>query len=824
MLKRYSILFFILLLIGFVSYNIFVKFGENVKFHEKPVDYFPENPGFFMVVEDFSKTLDHFSSSSMIWSSIADDTINNKIVKFKQKLNEVVDDSICNKLFLEGNTFFAFYNCNGKNEWLIVKNIFSKEGDIYPDSSVKRDLFNSFYLLNNSPFLAISSNDSLLQEFNSNYRLKNKAGKSLKENMSFSSKTTKISCLLNISQLKRMNVKLFETSFIKEYIDLLKTKNWIQFDINYNPKEIEIIGISDEENEIKLPAPNYFSFSELLPDNIEFLSKKMVSFQIDTMAQENISLQTLSFKFMDNIQNKKNEILIIENPVDSGFYSSFLSKILLDSMAKNMSYSNYRMINRMFLKDYFNDYSFNNKYAFSGDYCLIISSIESKKELDYMLAHKSQKKIDKAILDINNNKEYDQAQSLYVYQSKKEINEKLYKSNLNSFLPAFFNSISGISWSINNFSNRVHHGISIKKSESKKSEKNILWKLKLPTISWGPYTLKNHRTGTKDIVVLDTLNTFYLIGANGKIKWSKSLSSPIIGKIKQIDAYKNNKYQMIFNTQKEVHILDVLGNEIDDFPIKLPYNANNEIAVFDYDNNNDYRFILAAKNGVIYNYNLFGERVEGWKYPKLKGEITHPLTHFAINGKDYIFSLKNNGKLSLLNRKGEVRYSINNTISSNQSSNFYINKSFTIDSSSLIFEDTLGGISEFKFSGFLKRLYTANNNEISLNYNSASDEVSYYSKTKNNLKISDLSGQTYEFSIPYVYEILRHNAPKNYTILLNKAISELQLIDAKYRLHPTLFRGSSLYCLDDINNDKYKEMITVVNETVLVCYQVPALK
>ena len=205
---------------------------------------------------------------------------------------------------------------------------------------------------------------------------------------------------------------------------------------------------------------------------------------------------------------------------------------------------------------------------------------------------------------------------------------------------------------------------------------------------------------------------------------------------------------MVFNTQQEVHILDILGNEIDDFPIKLPFNANNEIAVSVYDNNNDYRFILAAKNGVIYNYNLFGEKVEGWKYPKLKGEITHPLTHFAINGKDYIFSLKNNGKLSLLNRKGEVRYSINNTISTNQSSNFYVNKSFNIDSSSLIFEDTLGGISEFKFSGLLKSLYTANNNEISLNYNSASDEVSYYAKTKNNLKISDLSGQTYEFSIP----------------------------------------------------------------------------
>ena len=35
----------------------------------------------------------------------------------------------------------------------------------------------------------------------------------------------------------------------------------------------------------------------------------------------------------------------------------------------------------------------------------------------------------------------------------------------------------------------------------------------------------------------------------GKIKWSRSLESKIIGDISQIDAYKNNKYQML----KEVY-------------------------------------------------------------------------------------------------------------------------------------------------------------------------------------------------------------------------------------------------------------------------------
>ena len=57
-----------------------------------------------------------------------------------------------------------------------------------------------------------------------------------------------------------------------------------------------------------------------------------------------------------------------------------------------------------------------------------------------------------------------------------------------------------------------------------------------------------------------------------------------------------------------------------------------------------------------------------------------------------------------------------------------------------------------------------------------------------------------------------------------REVDEIQLIDGKYRLHPTLFRGSKLFDVDNINNDKFQELITVVNQTVLVCYQVPVLK
>ena len=74
----------------------------------------------------------------------------------------------------------------------------------------------------------------------------------------------------------------------------------------------------------------------------------------------------------------------------------------------------------------------------------------------------------------------------------------------------------------------------------------------------------------------------------------------------------------------------------------------------------------------------------------------------------------------------------------------------------------------------------------------------------------------------YKRQILRSST--NYTGVLNNSIDEIQLIDGKYRLHPTLFRGSKLFGVDNLNNDNYQELITVVNKTILVCYQVPVLK
>ncbi|MFL2585260.1 MAG: hypothetical protein ACJ0QO_01190 [Parvicellaceae bacterium] len=809
-----------------IGYNVFLKLGEKVKFNQQPIEYFPKNPALFLSVKNLSKTIDHFTATSMIWSLVEDDSSQNSLSDLYDSFRAIINDSVTNKLFGNGKTYIGIYNNKDTVNWLIIKNVIADFLEIKSkDTVIINSRNNSFYLSQRAPFLAISNSKKLLANFNDNFILEKNPENEIKNKMAFASELSQISGLVNVSEFTLMNNLLLSTYFVDEYQSLLNTNEWFQFDINYNPKEISIIGITNNDDSLELSSPNYFSFSELIPNELEYLNKRMVNIQFDNNKLDTCSLQSIKFKFRDDIQNENHEIIVVENPTDSGLYSLFLSEIFNDSLSNNTSNDEYRILNKNFINQYFYPFNTSKKYGFIGSYYTIIASEKAKKELDYELAHKTQINIDEAILSVNENKEYDQAQSLFFHYSKNELIKKLrnYNLQINPSILSFFNAVGGLSWTVNNFSNRAHHAILIKKDETKKIDKNILWKLKLPPISWGPYTLKNHRTGTKDIAVLDTSNKFYLIGANGKVKWSKNLYNPIVGGISQIDAYKNGKYQMVFNTENEIHILDILGHELERFPIKLANKAINPVAILDYDKNSDFRFVIATENQILNNFTIEGKKVKGWSNPKLNSDISSPVTHFAINGKDYIFALTNNGNINLFNRKGEVRHKVNHTIN-RTNGKYYIKKDFNIDSSSLVYEDQLGNLFEYKFGDYPKKLFvdSMNNDSLALNINNTNSELSYYALNKKQFKIIDNGGQSYQFSFPYNFIIQRPST--NYTAVINTSIDEIQLIDGKYRLHPTLFRGSKLFDVDNINNDKFQELITVVNQTVLVCYQVPVLK
>lgn len=174
----------------------------------------------------------------------------------------------------------------------------------------------------------------------------------------------------------------------------------------------------------------------------------------------------------------------------------------------------------------------------------------------------------------------------------------------------------------------------------------------------GPFYFSNHQTHRKDIAVQDHANTLHLYNsANGKKYWSKTLDSPILGEVHEIDLYKNGRKQLAFATHSGLYILDRSGEEVKPFPIKFKDKVTQGLAVFDYSNNSDYRLvIIQGKDVLMYDKNA--KIVRGFEYTKAASNIIMPAQHIRIGSRDYIVFAEENGKLQIRDRRGKNRVTV----------------------------------------------------------------------------------------------------------------------------------------------------------------------
>ena len=829
MLRRLLFFLFLISILSFIVFNIFQRLGEQTKVFQEPQKYFPADPILFVEVNEFSKTLHHFFETSMIWSKFEEVSKNNQYGKLIKEINSLIKDSNYNEIFFEGFTNISFYNENNNISWIIAKNFLEKEDKI---NNLDSNFIKSYFFDISYPFLIISNSESLINKFNTNYKsyeeLENP--NNFSDKMKFSSEMSNISCFMNIDNFNFFLDSISDRYKSHNFFSELSSNKWVQFDINYSPNDIKIVGITDYDTSMSLPSPDYYGFKDWIPEDVDFISKNIFHIQTDSL-NHHLAFKSLELKFRDLIQEKEHEILILESQFENLGFNELSKLFLSDSLKFSKSENNFSVIDSNLLKLYFPHLTFKKRYGFKIDQFLLIANLEAKKEFDYKLSQINSDDFNPVIFSENKNSEFDQEHSHFSFKSQQELLKKiaLSENDFDNTIHNIFKSIGGISWGINNYNNRAHHGLSLKKFYPKKVDKKILWKVNIPKVIWGPYTLNNHRSGTKDIIVQDQENTIYLISAGGKVKWSKNLEGKILGGVSQIDSYQNNKFQMVFNTKSKLHIIDILGNEIDGFPIKFNYLASNPVSIFDYDNNKDYRFLIAGEDFKIYNYNISGINVPGWIQPELTSSIDRQLKHFAIDGLDYILSIQNSGVIKLFNRRGRERYTVKNKVFLPSESNFTIDKSFIIDSTSIVFEDSLGGISKLVLGKSCKEIYDISNNlKINENYwnifaNNKFNKVNYCLKQKQKLKIIDQNEEAFDFQFYYQFDILHGKRFDNFIAILNKNTNEIQLIDSKYNINPNLFRASKMSCIGNINNDNSEELVTVVNNNILICYQIPSL-
>lgn len=181
-----------------------------------------------------------------------------------------------------------------------------------------------------------------------------------------------------------------------------------------------------------------------------------------------------------------------------------------------------------------------------------------------------------------------------------------------------------------------------------------LWSTALTgEVTKGPWLVKNHRSGAKNIVVQDETHKLYWLNENGEILWEKLLKNDIVGDITQIDLFKNNKFQLLFSTSSQLHCIDLLGRDVDGYPISLKGENTLGVTVVDYDKNRNYRFLVPIGHN-LYNYTSDGKLVDGWKTDAASATLTQVPFLFQKEGKDYIITSTQEQAI-VVNRRGEVR-------------------------------------------------------------------------------------------------------------------------------------------------------------------------
>jgi len=174
-------------------------------------------------------------------------------------------------------------------------------------------------------------------------------------------------------------------------------------------------------------------------------------------------------------------------------------------------------------------------------------------------------------------------------------------------------------------------------------------------VDFKPQLVINHDDpGNREIILQDRSNRLHLITSEGRVRWSLEIPGRILGKIHQVDCFRNGKLQFLFNTKDKIYRIDRLGNHVSPFPIALRSPATNGLNVFDYDNNRKYRFFLAGEDKKIYVYDGSGKIVSGWQFEGTDHEVTTPVQHFRVEGKDYIV-FKDTSRIYVQHRRGDTR-------------------------------------------------------------------------------------------------------------------------------------------------------------------------
>ncbi len=215
-----------------------------------------------------------------------------------------------------------------------------------------------------------------------------------------------------------------------------------------------------------------------------------------------------------------------------------------------------------------------------------------------------------------------------------------------------------------------------------------------------PFVVKNHNTGLFETLLQDSVNNLHLIANDGMQLWSKTLDSPIISEIFQVDYLKNNKLQYAFATSKQIYLMDRNGESLSGFPINIAEDA--PIAYFnvvDYDKSKDYRFLTSTKTGNIYLSDKNGSLLGDWNPLTLGDKLATTPEHIRIRSKDFMVALQENGNVNVMSRNSKMKPYFPVQIDDRLTDNLFFELGNDFDKSNIVTLTAGGQLTRLSFEG-----------------------------------------------------------------------------------------------------------------------------
>ncbi|HER09415.1 MAG TPA: hypothetical protein ENO20_10960 [Bacteroides sp.] len=285
------------------------------------------------------------------------------------------------------------------------------------------------------------------------------------------------------------------------------------------------------------------------------------------------------------------------------------------------------------------------------------------------------------------------------------------KNSLAAKLPSlelFLRRIPGLIIQYSSEDRLFYQNISGKYASQIKEKAMTVWESLLDTVTvMKPALVLNHNTSEKEIFVQDAADKIYLINSTGRVLWKQKIEGPIMSEIYQIDFYRNEKLQYLFNTREKLHLIDRNGNYVERYPVTLRAAATNPMALFDYDQNKEYRIFVAGEDRRIYVYDKDGNVVPGWSFRKTESTVTKEIQHFRIENDDYIVAA-DPIRPYFLNRRGRERIGLENRVTVSQHNMFTLDMNIREEKPRWVSTDTAGNVVAIYGDGTVNTLLKQN--------------------------------------------------------------------------------------------------------------------